>query len=162
MPGEVNWLASGQRPAGDGEKIHQASGHPVCLLTSKALLGKRTRGQFRKGFICMAVHLSLRFINNRGRWPLFPLRCNNNVWMILQHQLSPCSHLKGWESRAERVSPVLLNANDAPSLPDQVFFFSWVSQIIGCRFIDLIFFSAYNNMKYVPCKEQAPESVTSL
>lgn len=40
-------------------------------------------------------------------------------------------------------------------LPPYVFFFNWVSQITGCGFIDLIFFSAYNNMKYVPCKEQS-------
>lgn len=75
--------------------------------------------------------------------------------MILQHQLNPCSLLEAWESTAERVLPVLLYAKDPPSLPDQVFFFNWVSQITGCRFIDLIFFSAYNNMKYVPCKEQS-------
>lgn len=43
----------------------------------------------------------------------------------------------------------------SPSLPDNVFFFNWVFQITGCGFIDLIFFSAYNNMKYVPCKEQS-------
>lgn len=36
-----------------------------------------------------------------------------------------------------------------------IFFFNWVSQITGCGFIDLIFFSAYNNMKYVPCKERS-------
>lgn len=30
-----------------------------------------------------------------------------------------------------------------------------VSQIIACGFIDLIFFGAYNHMKYVLCKEQS-------
>lgn len=103
----------------------------------------------------MAFHLSRCFMNNRGTWPLLPSRCHNNTWIVLQRQLNSCSHLKARHRSAQTVLQVLLHVNDPPPSLTMYFFFNWVSQITGCGFIDLIFFSAYNNMKYVPCKEQS-------
>lgn len=103
-------------------EIHQASGHAARLRTSKAFSGKRTHGQLRKSFICMTFHLSRCFMNNRGTWPLLPSRCHNNTWLVLQHQLSSCSHLKAQHRSTQTVLQVFLHVNDPPSLPDNVFF----------------------------------------
>ena len=61
--------------------------------------------------------------------------------------------MKAWDSGVKTVWQAFLKT--CPSLPDNVFFFNWGSQITGCGFIDLIFFSACTNMKYVLCKEQS-------
>lgn len=106
----------------------------------------------RLSFICMAFHLSICFINKSGSWPLLLWRCHNKTLTILQHKLNAHCHLKAWDGRAKTVLQVFLKIS--PSLPESIFFFNWVSQITGCGFIDLIFFSAYNNMKYVLRKEQ--------
>lgn len=129
----------------------------LCRLTSPNFLREKDRqmGQREGALLWMAFHLSVSFKNRSGSWPLLLWRCPNSPWIILQHGLNSCCHLKSWDSRLKTALQVFLDVNDSPSLADNVFFFNWVSQITGCGFIDLIFFSAYNNMKYVPCEEQS-------
>lgn len=151
---EVNWLASGHREHQWqwGGNVHRVSWHSVSAQPNFLRAKDTWIVQRERALPCMAFHLSVRFKNQSGSWPLLVLRCHNNPLIILQHRLNSCRHSKSWDSSVKTALQVLLEVNDSPSLPDNVFFFNWVSQITGYGFIDLIFFSAYNNMKYVPCK----------
>lgn len=154
--GEVNWLTNGHRAFTPGMKrsywAHdtQSKCEPALRRRTHMVRQLSKKKGALLALLSFAVSASLQRVNLNSFAGIL-----KNTLIILQHKSKSSFHWKEWDARTKTACAVL-NWKDYSS-PFLTTYFSSnrVSQITGCGFIDLMFFSAVDNMKYIPCKKQS-------